>query len=79
MLVGGYTFYNTHWPNVPTVRDTANDINGGNGGAIGGGQVVSNSNDLGGETLLLRRRLSDSTTAHGKFLHILLYTLLFER
>ena len=62
MLVGGYTLYNTHWPNVPTVSDTA-----------GGGQVVSNINDInsiggsghlvGGESLLLRRRLSSDSTA----------------
>ena len=63
---------------MPTVRDTANDINGGNGGAIGGGQVVSNINDInsiggsghlvGGESLL-RRRLSDSNVIiYGKFI-----------
>ena len=81
VLVGGYTFYNTYWPN----NDTSAAV-GVIGGIGGGGQVSSNSNDLGGESLLLRRRLSsDSTARHdggnviwnGKFItYIIVYIIL---
>lgn len=53
MLVGGYTFYNTYlWPN----NDSAA------GGVVGGGGRVSDT--MGGENLLRRRLLSDSTARH---------------
>ena len=69
LLVGGYTFYNTHWPNDTSASSSIGNVGGG------GGQVVSNINELGGEKLL-RRRLSDST-AHGKFItYIIVYIIL---
>ena len=68
MLVGGYTFYNTHWPN-----DSAAPA----GNTIDGGHTVGSGHLMGGESLL-RRRLSDSTV-YGKFLHIILHILFFER
>ena len=74
MLVGGYTFYNTYWPNNDA--SAAVGVNGVIGGSVGGEQV-SNSNELGGESLL-RRRLSDSNVIiYGKFItYIIVYIIL---